>query len=371
MTDTVPLTAVPFLDLAAQQAEIMGSVGPDVLRLLDLGQFVGGDQVTLFEDEYARYSGVQHCVGVGNGTDALELALRALGIGAGDEVLVPANSFIASAEAVVRAGATVRLADVDDDALLLSADTVRAAVGPQTLAVLAVHLYGQPAPVEQIERVSGGAVVIEDAAQSQGASRFGRQAGSLAGVAGTSFYPGKNLGAAGDGGAVLTDDADLADRVRMTANHGSAHKYVHDVFGFNSRLDAIQAVVLRAKLARLDGWNDARRAAASRYDDLLADVAEVRRPVILAGNSSNWHIYAIRVPDRDRVLAGLLHEGIGAALHYPTPIHLTGAFQSLGYARGDFPVAEKAATELVSLPMFPHLTGEQQERVVAVLKRLV
>lgn len=365
--------AVPFIDLVAQQAEVADEILADLEAILRGGGFIGGDQVTSFETEFAAFSAVAHCVGVGNGTDALELALRALDIGEGAEVLVPANSFIASAEAVIRAGARVRFADVDDESLLLDAASVERAITPRTAAVLAVDLYGQPAPFDEITPVAErfGAVVIEDAAQSQGATRFGRPAGSLARIAGTSFYPGKNLGAAGDAGAVLTGDGTLAERVRVIASHGSTEKYVHDEFGFNSRLDAIQAVVLRAKLARLPAWNAARRAAALRYDELLADLEGVRLPVTLPGNVHNWHIYSVRVPDRDRVLAGLKAEGIGAALHYPTPIHLTGAFRRLGLSRGDFPVAERAASELLSLPMFPHLAEAQQVRVADALKRLV
>lgn len=364
---------VPFIDLVSQQAEIEGEIGPGIAEALRRADFIGGRNVAAFETEFAAFSGVRHCIGVGNGTDALELALRALDIVDGREVLVPANSFIASAEAVLRAGATVRFADVDDETLLLDGASVSRAITNTTAAVMAVHLYGQPAPVEQILSVAEmhGAIVIEDAAQSQGASRDGRPAGSLARVAGTSFYPGKNLGAAGDGGAVLTSDGDLAARVRRIAAHGSTEKYVHDEFGFNSRLDSIQAIVLRSKLAHLEAWNEARRAAARRYDALLADVEGVRTPVTLAGNVHNWHIYSVRVEDRDRILAGLHAEGIGAALHYPTPIHLTGAFRHLGLARGDFPVAERAAAQLLSLPMFPHLTEAQQIRVVDVLKRLV
>ena len=383
MTDTVqplvtgagPVTAdpVPFLDLVAQQLEVIDDVRGDIEAILRHADFIGGSHVAAFETAFAAYSGVTQCVGVGNGTDALELALRALGIGDDREVLVPANSFIATAEAVVRAGARVRFADVDDATLLLDGPSVERSITTETAAVIAVDLYGQAAPLEQITLAAerNGAVVIEDAAQTQGATRFGRPAGSLARVAGTSFYPGKNLGGAGDGGAVLTSDDDLAERVRIIASHGSAQKYVHDEMGFNSRLDAIQAVVLLAKLARLDAWNEARRAAAVRYADLLGDIAGVRCPATLAGTVHNWHLYTVRVPDRDRILAGLRAEGIGAALHYPTPIHLTGAFRFLGLGRGDFPVAEQAAAELLSLPMSPHLTEAQQARVVDTLKRLV
>jgi dTDP-4-amino-4,6-dideoxygalactose transaminase len=368
MTDTVP-----FIDLPAQQAEIADEIRRDIEVAFRDAEFIGGAQVSAFESEFAAYSGVAHCVGVGNGTDALELALRALDIGEGSEVIVPANSFIATAEAVIRAGASVRFADVADDSLLLNREAVERAIGGNTAAVIPVHLYGQTSPVEEIAPIAArnGAIVIEDAAQSQGATRFGRPAGSLSRIAATSFYPGKNLGAAGDGGAVLTSDGDLADRVRVVANHGSSEKYVHDEFGFNSRLDAIQALVLRAKLLRLDGWNAARRAAATRYSEMLAGVDGVRPPLTLEGNVHNWHIYAVRVPDRDRILEGLRSAGIGAALHYPTPIHLTGAFRYLGLARGDFPVAERAATEILSLPMFPHLTERQQVRVVDTLRRLV
>lgn len=383
MTDTAqPVVAgagsftadpVPFLDLVAQQLEIIDDISAAIEGILRHADFIGGSHVKAFETAFAAHSGVTHCVGVGNGTDALELALRALGIGQGAEVLVPANSFIASAEAVVRAGCRVSFADVDDDSLLLDAESVGRAITPDTAAVMAVDLYGQPAAIEEIAPVAerNGAVVIEDAAQSQGATRFGRPAGSLSRISGTSFYPGKNLGAAGDGGAVLTSDDALADRVRAIASHGSTRKYVHDVFGFNSRLDAIQAVVLLAKLARLDAWNAARRAAAIRYDELLADVDGVRLPASAPGNVHNWHIYAVRVQDRDRVLVGLKAAGIDAGLHYPTPIHLTGAFRHLGLSRGDFPVAERAASELLSLPMFPHLAEAQQVRVADALRTLV
>jgi dTDP-4-amino-4,6-dideoxygalactose transaminase len=364
------MSVVPFVDLAAQQAEILDRIAPELARLLAAGAFVGGPQVAQFESEFASFAQVKHCVGVANGTDALELALRAAGIGAGHEVLVPANTFIATAEAVVRAGARPTFVDVDDDTLLMDPAAVKAAIGERTAAVIPVHLYGQLAPMEEIMPIAAslGAVVIEDAAQSQGASRHGRAAGSFALAAGTSFYPGKNLGAAGDAGAVLTSDDQVAHTVRAISNHGSPRKYEHDVIGFNSRLDAIQAVVLRAKLTRLLAWNESRRAAAVRYDELLGDVDAIQLPQTLAGNVHAWHLYVIRVPDRDRVLKALEGAGIGAAVHYPVPIHLTGAFRYLGCAPGDFPVAERAATQIISLPMFPHLTAGQQERVAAALK---
>ncbi|WP_193509386.1 DegT/DnrJ/EryC1/StrS family aminotransferase [Cryobacterium sp. BB736] len=369
MSTVTAATAVPFLDLQLQHAEVIDDIREPLLDAISRAEFIGGPQVAAFEAEYAVYCEVRNCVGVGNGTDAIELALRALDIGKDHEVVVPANTFIATAEAVARAGATVRLADVDDDTLLLDPGAAAGAVTPRTAAIIPVHLYGQTAPVEQFSDTAP--TIIEDAAQSQGARRHGRAAGSLGTIAATSFYPGKNLGAAGDAGAVLTDDDGLARRVRRIADHGSSVKYVHDEVGFNSRLDAIQAIVLRAKLARLEGWNEARREAAKRYDELLSDLPGVRTPTVLEGNLPVWHIYAIRVQDRDRILAGLRDAGIGASLHYPTPVHLTGAFRSLGYAPGDFPVAERAAGELLSLPMFPQLTEQQQVKVAEALRSLV
>ncbi|GAA1969372.1 DegT/DnrJ/EryC1/StrS family aminotransferase [Nocardioides panacihumi] len=322
-----------------------------------------------FEREYAAYVGVEHCVGVGNGTDALELALRALGVGAGAEVILPANTFIATAEAVSAVGATPVLVDVDEEHLLIDPAAVERAITDRTRAIAPVHLFGQSAFVEQL--LGFGIPVLEDAAQAQGARRAGRPAGSLGRVAATSFYPGKNLGAAGDAGAVMTDDAGIAERVRVLSAHGSPTKYVHEVVGRNSRLDTVQAVVLRAKLARLEKWNELRRQAAERYATLLADVRGVRVPASAPGNEDVWHLYVVRVADRDRVLAALTEAGVGAGIHYPTPVHLTEAYADLCLPAGTFPVAERAAGEIVSLPMFPHLTGEQQEYVVQRLRAAV
>ncbi len=365
--------SVPFLDLAAQSAEIADEVLPTWQEQLLSAGFVGGSEVAAFESEYAAYIGTRHVVGVGNGTDAVELALRAVGVRAGDEVVIPANTFIATAEAASRIGAVPVLVDVDAEHLLIDPAAVEAAVTERTRAVVPVHLYGQTAPVEDLRPIANrhGLAIVEDAAQSQGASSSAGMAGALGRVAATSFYPGKNLGAAGDAGAVLTNDPEVAAFVRNVAAHGSTTKYVHDRVGFNSRLDAVQAPVLRAKLRRLDGWNKARRIAADRYAELLADVPGVRVPTSRAGNEDVWHLYVVQVEERDLVLAELHQAGIGAALHYPTPLHLTAAYAHLGYTAGQFPVTEAAAGRILSLPMFPHLREEQQVAVADALTAAV
>jgi dTDP-4-amino-4,6-dideoxygalactose transaminase len=332
---------------------------------------VGGPHVAAFERAYASFCGVGHCVGVANGTDAIEVALRALGVGPGAEVITAANTFIATVEAIVRTGATPVLVDVDDDCLLMDPQAVAAAVTSRTAAIIPVHLYGQLAPVEQIAAAAPGIPIIEDAAQSQGASRFGRVSGSLGVLAATSFYPGKNLGAAGDAGAVTTSDAGLERRVRMIGNHGSSVKYQHDLIGVNSRLDAVQAVVLRHKLGRLPDWNAARRNAADHYATLLGGVDGGRLPVRMPGNEHVWHLDVVRVADRDGMLARLHEAHIGAALHYPQPVHLSPAFAWLGYGVGAFPVTEGAAGSILSLPMFPHVTAGQVERVATRVARAV
>lgn len=359
---------VPFVDLGAQQAEVAETVRLGLDSVFERTAFIGGAEVAAFEREFATYVGTGHCVGVANGTDALELALRGLGVGRGDEVIVPANTFIATAEAVSAVGASPVLVDVDEEHLLIDPAAVERAITDRTRAILPVHLFGQTAFVE---RLDFGIPILEDAAQSQGARRHGRPAGSLGRVAATSFYPGKNLGAAGDAGAVVTDDGELAERVRVLSAHGSPVKYVHDVVGRNSRLDTVQAVVLQAKLTRLEKWNQLRREAAERYAGLLADVPGVRVPTSAPGNDDVWHLYVVRLGERDRVLAELDTAGIGAGIHYPTPIHLTAAYGGLGAGPGSFPVAERAASEILSLPMFPHLTLEQQEQVVAALRAAV
>ena len=361
---------IPFVDLAWQHRQIEQEVTQGIARVLASTAFVDGPDVTAFEAEFAAYCAVEHCLGVANGTDAIELALRAAGIGSGDEVILPTNSFVATAEAVVRAGAVPVMVDADERYLLIDPATTEAAVGPRTAAIIAVHLFGQMAPMAPLAEVCQrhGLALFEDAAQSQGARQNDIPMGGFGLAAATSFYPGKNLGAYGDGGAVLTNDDALAAKVRCIRNHGSEQKYVHTMLGFNSRLDTVQAVVLRAKLARLEHWNELRRQAAERYNHLLRDVESVRLPVVAPGNLAVWHLYAVRVPERDRLLQAMGAAGIGVGVHYPRPIHRQPAFAS--YVSGQAMTAsEAAAADMLSLPLFPGITAEQQERVVETLHK--
>jgi len=370
------ISRIPLVDLASARDEVDEEVSAGFARVLRTTGFVGGPEVAAFEREYAAFGGVQHCVGVANGTDALELALRAVGLGPGDEVLLQANTFVATAEAVARTGARPVFVDCDERTALLDVAGAAAAVGARTKAVLPVHLYGQLVPVELLRAALDDApqvTIVEDAAQCQGASRLGHRPGN-GGIAATSFYPGKNLGAYGDAGAVLCDDPEIATAVRTLANHGGRTKYDHEIVGCNSRLDALQAVVLRAKLSRLTAWNAARRVAAERYHEFLAGQDNIQRPTVLEGNEHVWHLYVVRVGDpaagsgvRDMALEKLNAAGIGAGVHYPVALHRTKAFEYLGYRRGAFPCAEDAADRNLSLPLHPHITADQQERVVEAL----
>ena len=364
--------SIPLVDLKAQHEEVADEVATGLARVMGTTAFILGPDVAAFEAEFARFCGVPYCIGVGNGTDALELAVRALNLGPGDEVLVPANTFIATALGVMRAGARPVLVDCDGF-FLMDPEKTEAAITPRTRALLPVHLFGQTADMEAFGAIAAarGLHLLEDAAQAQGARRHGKAAGSFGIAAATSFYPGKNLGAYGDAGAILTSSDEMAGRLRRLRNWGSETKYHHPELGFNSRLDTLQAVVLTAKLKRLEAWNEARRRAAERYGELLAGLPGVELPRTLPGNEHIWHLYVVRVPKRDEVLARLQAEGIGAGIHYPTPLHLHGALKELGYKPGDFPVAEKAAGEILSLPLHPHLTADQQERVADALRRAV
>ncbi|MFI0356751.1 DegT/DnrJ/EryC1/StrS family aminotransferase [Actinomadura sp. 9N407] len=360
------MTDVPFVDLAAAHAEVEEEVLAGFQRVLAATAFVQGPDVAAFEREYAAFTGARHCVGVANGTDALELAMRALGTGPGTEVVLPANTFVATAEAVVRTGARPVLVDAEPEHLLMDPAATAAVVRSETAAIVPVHLYGRLASAAPF--LEFGPPVLEDAAQSQGAVLGGK--GLLGAIAATSFYPGKNLGAYGDAGGVVTDSADLARTVRLLRDHGSERKYEHEIVGFNSRLDTLQAVVLRAKLRRLARWNEQRRAAAARYGELLADIADVTLPAP-AGEEHVWHLYVVRVPRRDEVAERLGELGVRCGVHYPVPVHLQPAFRFLGHGPGDFPVAEAAAGEILSLPMFPQITAEQQDRVAGALRKIL
>lgn len=364
------MAAIPLVDLAAQHREVADEVNEGFARVMGTTSFINGEDVATFESEFADFCQVGHCVGVANGTDALELALRAMDLEAGGEVIMPANTFVASAEAVARAGGRAVFVDCEPVNLLVDVAQVADRIGPRTRAVMAVDLFGQVAPMETLAEIAEDAEIflIEDAAQAQGARRWGRPAGSFGAAAGTSFYPGKNLGAYGDAGAVLTTSEELALRVKDLRNHGGENRYEHNGLGFNSRLDTLQAVVLRAKLGRLAGWNQDRRRAASRYSDLLGDIDGLVLPGVLDGNEHVWHLYVVRVPRRDDVLQALRSEGIGAAIHYPVPVHLQPAFRADGPGPRGCPVAEDAAAHILSLPIFPGITEDQQERVAEVLR---
>ena len=359
------MTTVPFTNLSAMAAEVWPSIETSYLACVHRANYIGGVHVADFEREWAAYCGVEHAVGVANGTDALELTLAALGIGQGDEVIVPANTFIATAAAVVRAGAAPRFADVSDETLLMTPATLRAAITPRTRAVMVVHLYGQVSDMDELLAVAreAGILVIEDAAQSHGAEWAGRRAGSFGVAACFSFYPGKNLGAFGDGGAVVTADSNLADRVRTLANHGRSHgsaHYEHEFIGRNSRLDALIAIGLQGKLARLDAWTDRRIELAARYRGLLAGTNV--RPVGVAPLARHaYHLFIVRVPERDRVRAELESRGIQTGIHYPVPCHLQPPLARFAVER--LPVAEQAAGEILSLPIFPHMTDDQVDVV--------
>lgn len=355
---------VPMLDLGYQHALVADEVHAGFDRILERSSYILSEDVSAFESRFAEYCGVSHVVGVGNGTDAIELALRGAGVGAGDEVIIPANTFVATAEAVVRAGATPVFADCGEDYLLDPASAASRRT-ERTAAVIPVHLYGQTADVDAIrEAVGADILLIEDAAQAQGAVYRGRRAGSLGEAAATSFYPGKNLGAYGDAGAVITSSDTIAERVRRLRNHGGVHKYEHLEIGTNSRLDALQAVVLSAKLEHLDEWNAERRAIAARYGELLSGVSETTTPLVNDGNEHVYHQYVIQVDERDRVVAELNAAGIGAGVHYPAPVHLLAAFAAYDSDRATLTVAERTGERLLSLPIYPGLTLAHVELVV-------
>ena len=364
MTD--PPVSVPFLDVRAATQEIEAPVLEAVERVVRNGWYIRGEETAAFEREFAAYTGAKHAVGVANGCDALALALRALGIGSGDEVIVPSNTFIATWLAVAHTGARPVAVEPIVGQWNLDPARVEEAITPRTRALVPVHLFGQPADLAELLELAREheLVVVEDAAQAHGARYNGRRIGAHGHAAAWSFYPGKNLGALGDGGAVTTDDPVVADRVRSLGNYGSSQKYVHDILGTNSRLDEIQSAVLRIKLQRLDTWNARRRAIAQRYVEELADVQGLRLPGVAPGREHVWHLFVVDHASRDELQMHLSSKGIQTLIHYPVPPHLSGAFAPLGLTAGTFPIAEQAARTHLSLPIGPHLSEENVSQVI-------
>lgn len=360
---------IPMLDLRRQYASLKPEIDAAVLAVLESGHFIDGPNVKAFEEELARYAGARHAVGLNSGTDGLHLALRALGVGPGDDVVTTPFTFIATAEAIAMCGATPVFADVDPQTLILDPDAAAAAVTPRTRAIVPVHLYGLPAPMDRFNEIAlaRGLAVVEDCAQALGAVAGGRCAGATGTIGALSFFPSKNLGAYGDGGAILTDDPALADRVRRLRAHGAAVKYHHEEVGVNSRLDEIQAAILRCKLPHLDEWIVARQSVAARYRRALADIDGVALPP--ADPLHTYHQFTIRVPARDAVAAALREQGVQTAVYYPVPLHLQRAYQHLGLREGTFPNAERAAAEVLSLPISPELSDEEIATVARALER--
>jgi dTDP-4-amino-4,6-dideoxygalactose transaminase len=350
---------VPFVDLAAQYEEIELEVNAAIAGVLRRGDFILGEGVRRFEAEFAAYCDAKHGIGVDSGTSALEMAVRAFGIGPGDEVITAANTFIATALAITHAGATPVLVDIDPVSYTIDPDLIEGAITERTKAIIPVHLYGHPADMDRIMEIARehDLVVIEDASQAHGARYRGVRVGSIGHAAAFSLYPAKNLGAYGDAGIVVTNDAEIAEAVTLLRNYGSKEKYRHLVLGFNRRLDTMQAEVLSVKLRYLDSWNAARRDHAQHYGNLLADVTgDLVIPAVSPGIEPVYHVYVIQVAERDRLISELAERHISTVVHYPIPIHLQPAYASLGYGAGEFPVTEAAAERIVSLPMYAEMS---------------
>ena len=359
---------IPFVDLKAQYAGIKDEVNAAIQGVLDSCQFTLGSEVAKFEEEFAAFSGAEIGIAVNTGTSALHLALLAADIGPGDEVITVPHTFVATVAAVRYTGATPVFVDIDPVTFNMNPELVEAAITPRTKAVLPVHLYGQAADMDPIVEVARrhNLVVIEDAAQAHAAEYKGRRVGSLGDMACFSFYPGKNLGAYGEGGMVVTNNDKYARTIRMLRDWGAEQKYNHVLKGYNFRMEGIQGAVLRVKLKYLESWTEGRRSAAARYNDLLAG-SDYSTPAEMAHNRHVYHVYAIRTSNRQAVQESLQQQGVQTGIHYPTPVHLLPAHEDLGYQRGQFPHAEAAAAEVLSLPMFPELTKEQTSQVADAL----
>jgi len=363
---------VPFVDLGAQYRTIEGEIGEATSRVIQQSDFILGREVSLFEEEFAAFCEAKYAIGVDSGTSALELALRAYDIGPGDEVITAANSFIASALAISHAGARPILVDVDPSTYTVDVSAIEKAITPRTKAVIPVHLYGHPAHMNPIRELADkhGLVIIEDACQAHGTRYKGRRTGSLGHAAAFSFYPGKNLGAYGDGGIVVTNDRGIARRLEMLRNYGQKEKYQHLFRGYNRRLDTLQAAVLRVKLRYLEKWNAARRWNAVLYHKFL-DGCGLLLPGEAPGAESVWHLYVIRAEQRDALKEHLISRGISASIHYPIPIHVQPAYLDLGYKKGDFPVTESCAHQVLSLPMYAEISQDQIEYVAKTIRNFL
>jgi dTDP-4-amino-4,6-dideoxygalactose transaminase len=361
---------VPFLDLQAQYASIQEEIGTALQQVLDKTAFAGGPFVEEFEKEFASFCQCDFAVGVGSGTDALWMALLGMAIGEDDEVITTPNTFIATAEAISFSGATPVFVDIDEPTYNMNPDLLEGAITPKTKAVIPVHLFGQMADMDRIMQIARahGLFVVEDACQAHGAEYKGRRAGSIGDAGCFSFYPGKNLGAYGEAGVIVTNNAELAEKMRMFRDHGQAKKYYHSIIGWNARMDGLQGAVLSAKLKHLPIWNEARRKNARLYNDLLARVDGVITPIEADYAKHVYHIYAIRTKNRDALIRALAEKDVSCGIHYPVPIHLQEAYKFLGHKKGSFPITEKCVEELLSLPMFPELSQEQIERVCHEIK---
>jgi len=366
------LAVIPFLDLKAQYREIKPEVDAAVARVIDSAHFVLGPDVAAFEERFAAYCGTKHCVALNSGTSALHLALLAAGIGPGDEVITVSMTFVATTAAILYCGAKPVFVDVDPDTWTMDPNQVEAAITPRTKAILPVHLHGLMADMDPIIEIAdrAGLIVIEDAAQSHGAEYRGRRAGSIGDIGCFSFYPGKNLGAFGEGGAAVTSSSDLARKIALLRDWGQESKYNHVLPGYNFRMDEIQAAILMVKMRHIESWTEGRRAVASRYEQLLAR-HQFKRPAPPSHSRHVYHVYAIEVEGRDQIKKALGAAGVGTGIHYPIPIHLQKAYAELGYGRGDLPAAESVAKRFLSLPIYPELRPDQVEKVVAELEKAV
>ncbi len=361
---------VPFLDLVTTHRALEGELVEAFRRAIRTAAFVGGPEVVAFEEEFASFVGAPEAVAVNSGTDALRFAYQALRIRPGDEVITVPNTFIATTEALTQAGAAIRFVDVDESTLTMDPRAVSAGFGPRTVGLVPVHLYGQPADMDPLLEFARqhGLWVVEDVAQANGATYRGRGTGTMGALGAFSFYPGKNLGACGEGGAVVGGDAGLLETIRQLREHGQSRKYYHETEGYNGRMHAIQAAFLRVKLPHLPAWNEGRRRAAALYREALVDLPEVRLPVEAPYATHVYHLFVIRAERRDALQAHLTARQIGTGLHYPLPLHLQHAYRSMGLRPGTFPVAEAAADQVLSLPMFPELTASQVEMVADAIR---